>query len=133
MQGHDIARRAQECEAAWTTRKQEAERLAAGTTIPWEAYQLSRLAEDARLHHCTTWRTPWFRERLSAEQNHRCCHCGKRMSADASDRDDRPSFEHILPRVAGGSDRPCNLAVACRRCNVDRAHRIGWVAQKKSA
>ncbi|MDT8332217.1 HNH endonuclease, partial [Roseomonas gilardii] len=56
--------------------------------------------------------------------------CGKRMEADAPDPDDRPSFEHILPRKQGGGNRPCNLAVACRRCNVDRAHKLGWCRGK---
>lgn len=119
-------RRARECDAAWARHRPGDDWLTARASTGWEAYHLRLLCEDAQRHGDPRWNTPRLRGRLSAEQNHRCCHCGKRMDEDAPRRDDRPSFEHILPRKQGGSDRPCNLAVACRRCNEDRAHRLGW-------
>ena len=122
-------RRERECEAAWARHRGECH-LTSSAVNDWEAYHRQLLSEEARLYGFVEWNSPRLRERLSAEQNRRCCHCGKRMEADAPDPDDRPSFEHILPRKQGGGNRPCNLAVACRRCNVDRAHKLGWCRGK---
>ena len=121
----DTDRRIREVEAAWAChRGPDREALAAAN--PWEERHLRLLCEDVRQTGDTRWNTPRFRERLSGEQNHRCCHCGKRMDESAACPDNRPSFEHILPRKNGGSDRPANLAVACRRCNTERDCRLGW-------
>jgi len=49
---------------------------------------------------------PWLTRRLGELQNHRCCWCGKRMTDDGR-RDDRPTFEHIVP-------------IACCGCNQRR-------------
>lgn len=60
-----------------------------------------------------------LKARLMEQQNHRCCHCGKRMSID--NEKDYPTFEHILPVSRGGSSRVENLAISCFACN----HRRG--------
>jgi|SRR6185437_480199 len=55
-----------------------------------------------------------LRERLSEAQGHRCCWCACDL------RTHKPTLEHILPVVCGGTDDPSNLAIACARCNVLR-------------
>lgn len=63
--------------------------------------------------------------RLSAEQNHRCCHCGVRTKRwDRGPH--RATVEHIIPRCRGGSNEYRNLAMACYSCNNARGSRIMW-------
>ena len=62
---------------------------------------------------------PWLKRRMGELQNHRCCWCGKPMSDDGP-REDRPTFEHIVPLSKGGADSPANLAIACHGCNLRR-------------
>lgn len=60
-----------------------------------------------------------LKDRLSGEQNHRCCYCGKRMEANGNRRD-YPTFEHVEPFGLGGADHPDNIVIACRGCNEER-------------
>jgi len=59
---------------------------------------------------------PWLKRRLCDRQDHRCCWCGKPMAA-AAPRDDRPTFDHVVPLSRGGADEPANLVIACHACN----------------
>ena len=42
----------------------------------------------------------------------KCQYCGKRPS-----KDNPLTLDHIVPKAAGGTDRPDNIVAACRRCN----------------
>ena len=97
-------RRACEIDAAWTSQ---------------------RLYRDARGR--IMWRAcvPWLIEMLSAQQNHRCCHCGFRTN-EATTPDRRPTIEHVVPLSMGGRDLPSNLAMACHRCNQERRNDETW-------
>lgn len=67
-----------------------------------------------------------LRERLSAEQNHRCCYCGTRTNewVEGSGSDwTQPTLEHIIPASQGGLDTYDFCVMACRRCNQDRSDR----------
>lgn len=53
-----------------------------------------------------------------------CALCGKPMPASRFDvahasiwKRERPTFDHIIPRAAGGPDTPENLQLAHARCN----------------
>lgn len=61
-----------------------------------------------------------FRDRLSAEQNHRCCYCGVRTN-EARSPDHVATVEHVIPRSRGGPDAYWNLAMACQGCNSRRS------------
>jgi uncharacterized protein (TIGR02646 family) len=62
-------------------------------------------------------RGPRVRERLSAEQNHRCCYCGVRTNEPGAPS---PTIEHVRPRRHGGNDAYSNLVMACQPCNQKR-------------
>ena len=59
---------------------------------------------------------PLYQTTLRAYVYHRdggkCQYCGKRPN-----KDNPLTLDHIVPRAAGGSDRPDNIVAACRRCN----------------
>jgi len=40
-----------------------------------------------------------------------CAYCSRRL------HEDQVVFDHVIPRVDGGSSRPYNIVVACHRCN----------------
>ena len=72
--------------------------------------------------HMSTQRKYWspeLKERMSEAQNHRCPICGKQMGATGR-RGDYPTFEHVIPLSAGGTDTEDNLAITCRDCNENR-------------
>ena len=54
----------------------------------------------------------------------KCIHCGKKLvlGMDGCPLSDA-SLEHIVPKTHGGTDSLDNLAVACRRCNVQKGYR----------
>lgn len=67
--------------------------------------------------------TELFR-RLWQAQAGRCALCGKPMPAHRFEvahatlwKKQRPTFDHIRPKVAGGSDAPENLQLAHAECN----------------
>lgn len=70
-------------------------------------------------------------KRLSSEQNHRCCYCGK-YTDRIFNLADRPTIEHIIPSCMGGTDDYDNLAMACHKCNVYQGWRIS-VERQQSA
>ena len=63
---------------------------------------------------------PLFQTTLRAFVYHRdggkCQYCGKRPG-----KDNPLTLDHIVPRAAGGTDRPDNITTACRRCNLAKA------------
>ncbi len=95
----------------------------------WEAFE-RELDADSYLARRRAWRA--LAVRLSAEQNHRCCHCGKRTN-EARRAEDMPTIEHIVPRSRGGCDDPRNLAIACWTCNTLRGWRIFWRPGRRGA
>lgn len=107
-------RRRFECEVVWQAATQR--RDSAGR-IYWPASPLGKL----------------LRERLSEAQNHRCCWCGDRMTDPGTPGPLMATFEHIIPRVLGGSDHPDNLAVACYGCNWSRGRRFDTCLEKRHA
>ena len=56
---------------------------------------------------------------LCEAQNWRCCYCGILFSDDQAS-DAYPTFEHVVPIVAGGSEFWENEVMACRLCNEAR-------------
>lgn len=83
-----------------------------------------------------------MRERLAAEQGHRCCYCGVRFGAWIKHwrpKLTRATIEHIIPRSQGGSDDWENLAAACYRCNdlrqdepaLEFFERQGWITNSR--
>jgi len=76
---------------------------------------------------------PGLRERLSGEQNHRCCHCGVRMTfPNGKSSLTEMTFEHVVPLGIGGQDHPDNMVIACRKCNNARGINTEWEAPKKA-
>jgi hypothetical protein len=78
-------------------------------------------------------RSPYFSRLvpLCEAQNWRCCYCGihmelgrERMWTDQTWRATTgvgATIEHVVPRVAGGTNDWFNLAAACRLCNNARS------------
>jgi len=63
-----------------------------------------------------------FKKWMLEAQDSECGYCGLAMNLW-----DRPSIEHVVSRLKGGSDAPPNLLYACGRCNnqkKDRSHDI---------
>lgn len=61
-------------------------------------------------------------EKLSAEQNHRCCYCGERTNEGRV----RSTLEHIIPKSYGGPDSYWNLVMACEPCNSARGNEMSF-------
>jgi len=63
--------------------------------------------------------------KLSEQQNHRCCYCGKHTWSMHYGEDgiwqDMSTIEHIQCRVHGGTNKKGNLVMACSECNNLRA------------
>jgi 5-methylcytosine-specific restriction endonuclease McrA len=57
------------------------------------------------------------------------CHWCKRVVQTHSVRPDQATLDHLVPRSAGGSDKTCNLVIACRECNSKRGNVpvLDWV------
>lgn len=67
--------------------------------------------------------TALFDELWTAQNGH-CALCAKPMPRQRFDvahaniwKRERPTFDHIIPRAAGGPDTPQNLQLAHARCN----------------
>ena len=55
----------------------------------------------------------------------KCIHCGSKLALDLTGRPlSSASLEHIVPRTHGGNDALQNLAIACRRCNLQKGYRL---------
>ena len=86
-----------------------------------------------------------LKERLCEAQNHRCCFCGnlfeygqtllnfrdvwpkvyRGVCIDVSNGKKRqPTFEHIFPKILGGSDEEENIAISCDECNGKRGESL---------
>jgi 5-methylcytosine-specific restriction endonuclease McrA len=63
-----------------------------------------------------------MRSRLSAEQNHKCCYCGKVTDPELPQHA-RPTIEHVIPFKKGGTDDYDNLVMACWSCNNKRGQK----------
>lgn len=63
-----------------------------------------------------------LRERLSGEQNHRCCYCGIRTSLKSIHKNEpyAATIEHVRAIAMGGNNNWRNVVMACRRCNNTR-------------
>jgi HNH endonuclease len=63
--------------------------------------------------------------KLSEQQNHRCCYCGKHTWSSHYGEDgrwqDMATIEHIQCRKHGGTNKKGNIAMACSQCNNTRA------------
>lgn len=62
--------------------------------------------------------------RLSEEQGHRCCYCGKKTwtkhYGEKGSYKDMATVEHIRCKMDGGTLRHSNTAMACSQCNNER-------------
>jgi 5-methylcytosine-specific restriction endonuclease McrA len=55
----------------------------------------------------------------------KCIHCGSKLTLDLAGRPlSSASLEHIVPRTHGGTDALDNLAIACRKCNLQKGYRL---------
>jgi len=75
--------------------------------------------------------TPLFRKLWEAQAG-ACALCGKPMPRSRFAvahatlwKKQRPSFDHILPRGAGGSDKETNLQLAHTICNKRKGRAVG--------
>lgn len=58
---------------------------------------------------------------LLEAQGNRCAHCGEAFPRQWTDNDpESPTFDHIVPRSAGGIHSLSNLLLKHRRCNMER-------------
>ena len=59
--------------------------------------------------------------KLSEQQNHRCCYCGKHTWTKHYGEDgvwqDMATIEHIVARNNGGTNKKGNIVMACAGCN----------------
>jgi hypothetical protein len=60
-----------------------------------------------------------IRERLSGEQNHRCCYCGIVTTLEPGFKHSA-TIEHVNDKRNGGTNAWINLAMACFDCNTTR-------------
>ncbi len=60
---------------------------------------------------------PTTRARIYARDKHRCVWCQRKVGGAL-----RATLDHVIPRVAGGSNRYWNLVTACPGCNFFRRH-----------
>lgn len=104
--------------ARWR-RLTRAEKAAAGypihsrVTVPQPAYTIPYEA-------WTTKQKQRVRRLLAARQGWICVWCGCTLDENAPIHNDRQAtIEHVVPRCKGGSDDLTNLALACRRCNLE--------------
>ena len=58
----------------------------------------------------------WLKTRLAEAQNWRCCWCGCVMT-EIPNKENSFTFEHLLPKSKGGSNKRKNLVISCHECN----------------
>lgn len=63
-------------------------------------------------------------ERLKMVHTQACCYCGSTDSL---------TVDHMIPRIAGGSDQADNLVWACRSCNSSKrdSDMLEWMTRKR--
>lgn len=68
-------------------------------------------------------RTKRLRAKLFFACGGRCCWCGTATVITQGDiqEDHSATIEHVIPLSRGGTNHQKNLAIACNRCNNDRA------------
>lgn len=57
---------------------------------------------------------------LAQRDGWECHYCGDVLDLCSA------QVEHWLPRSRGGNDRPSNLVLACRSCNLSKRARAPW-------
>src|SRR5690606_12093917 len=57
------------------------------------------------------------RVNVFARDEHRCQYCGQRLAAN------KLTYDHVIPRSAGGRTEWTNIVTACRPCNARKADR----------
>lgn len=67
-----------------------------------------------------------WREKRFHEQNGCCWLCGWRMSLDPREELAYATFDHVKPRVHGGTLEPENVMMAHKYCNNQRGHDIPY-------
>lgn len=62
---------------------------------------------------------------IRAAQRDRCYLCGVEVQGHSwNNRLRDPTLDHILPKIAGGTLQPPNVAMACNKCNGAKYHRM---------
>lgn len=57
---------------------------------------------------------------LYEAQNGCCIYCGEAMKKEISNDMESATLDHIKPKNKGGNSSPQNLALCCRKCNMDK-------------
>ena len=75
------------------------------------------------MRHLTPKRRKSLRNRLRAQYGDNCCWCAKPMLfGTIGVQPDTATFEHVIPKWAGGADDESNLMLSHLRCNHARNH-----------
>lgn len=61
----------------------------------------------------------WARNVLIKRDRGLCRYCGRQVTLADGPR--QATIDHVVPRSRGGSDKLDNLALACARCNNEKA------------
>lgn len=69
------------------------------------------------------WIRPEKRLAIYIRDSFQCAYCGRSLKNAAAEE---INLDHLLPRVAGGSNEATNLITACKACNCSRGARP-WV------
>lgn len=67
--------------------------------------------------HGSKWIRPEKRLAIYIRDGFQCAYCGRSLKHAAPAE---VTLDHLLPRVAGGSNEATNLITACRACNSSR-------------
>lgn len=74
------------------------------------------------------------RVRLLQRDGRHCHWCGQRMTLHWFDPlgalpSDAMTFDHVVPKALGGTNRTDNLVLACRACNHSHGERLSYYLQ----